>query len=239
MACSEPSRIFALSEGRFTLSAAVCYRGRQFRLPDEVIVMPTKTLFFSFAGRINRGIYWTRAMPVLLVGGVIVNLVMLAEVVATERPGPFSMLLSLLALWPSLAVTVKRLHDRNRSGWFLLIILIPIVGAIWLLVEVWFLKGTDGPNRFGEPPAEATAVTVVSACVLAMLAAGYFTLFQSQGPDLIEVRPAEVVRSAPVSPDSTLSPATVVSPEPPSGAELPSATPAPAPATEVPQPYGG
>ena len=52
---------------------------------------------------------------------------------------------------PTLAVQVRRLHDLDRSGWWILISLIPLVGAIILLV--WACtKGTDGENRFGSDP---------------------------------------------------------------------------------------
>ncbi|HEY0814591.1 MAG TPA: DUF805 domain-containing protein [Pseudonocardia sp.] len=60
-------------------------------------------------------------------------------------------LYSLAVLLPSLGVGVRRLHDTNRSGWWLLIGLIPFVGAIVLLV-FFVLHGTRGPNRYGEDP---------------------------------------------------------------------------------------
>ena len=56
-----------------------------------------------------------------------------------------------LALIPSIIVYIKRFHDRDKSGWWVLIGLIPIIGGIWLLIELGFLKGTPGPNRFGPP----------------------------------------------------------------------------------------
>ena len=59
----------------------------------------------------------------------------------------------LFVIWPAMALGVKRCHDRDRSGWFMLVSLIPIV-SIWYLVEIGFLKGTDGPNRYGEDPLE-------------------------------------------------------------------------------------
>ena len=59
--------------------------------------------------------------------------------------------------WVSFAVTVKRLHDRGRTGWFFLIALIPVIGFIWLAVELMFLKGTSGENRFGPDPLTANA----------------------------------------------------------------------------------
>ena len=65
--------------------------------------------------------------------------------------GLFSGIFALLALIPSVIVYIKRFHDRDKSGWWVLIGLIPIIGPIWLLVECGFLKGTPGPNRFGPP----------------------------------------------------------------------------------------
>jgi uncharacterized membrane protein YhaH (DUF805 family) len=61
-------------------------------------------------------------------------------------------ILILITLWPALAIYTKRWHDRDKSGWWTLIIFIPIIGSIWLLVELGFLRGTDGPNRFGDDP---------------------------------------------------------------------------------------
>ena len=68
-----------------------------------------------------------------------------------------AVLLSLLLTWFLLASQVKRLHDMNLTGWLCLINFIPIIGpllgfAMWLLLLV--IKGTDGPNTFGENPAQ-------------------------------------------------------------------------------------
>ena len=61
-------------------------------------------------------------------------------------------LLYAVDVWIGLALAVKRCHDRDKSGWFLLIGFIPIIGGVWLLVELGFLDGTQGPNRFGPSP---------------------------------------------------------------------------------------
>ena len=54
----------------------------------------------------------------------------------------------LATILPGVSVSVRRLHDLDRSGWWLLLDLIPVVG--WIILIVWFCtKGTDGPNRFG------------------------------------------------------------------------------------------
>jgi uncharacterized membrane protein YhaH (DUF805 family) len=52
----------------------------------------------------------------------------------------------------SIAVGAKRCHDRGRSGWFQLIGLIPLLGALWLFVDLGLLEGNEGENRFGPDP---------------------------------------------------------------------------------------
>jgi uncharacterized membrane protein YhaH (DUF805 family) len=108
--------------------------------------------FISFEGRIGRQTYWMRSL--LLMGIYLVALVLFFA--ATEA-GTAGILLGIagVAIYAamfvaSLATTVKRLHDRGRSGWFMLISLIPLVG-LWLLVEVGFLAGEQAPNQYGDP----------------------------------------------------------------------------------------
>ncbi len=55
-------------------------------------------------------------------------------------------------LWPALALSTKRWHDREKSGWWNLILLIPIIGGLWFLIDCGVLPGTDGTNNFGEDP---------------------------------------------------------------------------------------
>jgi len=67
--------------------------------------------------------------------------------------GPLTIIYSLVVFIPGLAVLVRRLHDVGKSGWMYFIALIPIIGAIWLLV----LLATDseaGSNKWGENPKE-------------------------------------------------------------------------------------
>lgn len=130
-----------------------------------------KELLFTFQGRINRKKMWL-AFLIHLVAAGLVGLVM--SILWTVIPGsvgedgtyhvegtasiPYFVVgiaYLVFAVWSGLAVAVKRVHDRNKSGWFLLIQLIPMIGAIWYFIEAFILKGTNGPNRFGEDPLAA------------------------------------------------------------------------------------
>jgi uncharacterized membrane protein YhaH (DUF805 family) len=108
--------------------------------------------FFSFEGRIGRQAYWLRA---LLLWGVNIVAAVLFATASEAGAGTIPMLLVgaaayIAAFYGSLATTVKRLHDRGRSGWFMLIAFIPLVG-IWLVIEVGFLSGQPHPNEYGDP----------------------------------------------------------------------------------------
>jgi len=72
--------------------------------------------------------------------------------VALVTHNPFVGLLGILAIWMKLAVFVKRWHDRDKSGWFILVVFIPFIGWLWQFIECGFLEGTQGPNRFGPSP---------------------------------------------------------------------------------------
>jgi len=63
----------------------------------------------------------------------------------------FIILSQFIILIPSVTIQVKRAHDRNRPGYFLLLSLIPLVN-LWVIVEIFFLKGTSGVNNYGEDP---------------------------------------------------------------------------------------
>jgi uncharacterized membrane protein YhaH (DUF805 family) len=62
------------------------------------------------------------------------------------------MLVSLAFLWPALAIQAKRWHDVDKSGWWVLINLVPALGALVALVFNGFIAGSNGPNRFGGAP---------------------------------------------------------------------------------------
>jgi uncharacterized membrane protein YhaH (DUF805 family) len=104
-------------------------------------------LFFQFDGRINRAKFW---LGVVIIW--IVDLVVLALFGRGDSRFTVAAIIGLLLIWPSLAVYVKRFHDRDKSGWWVLIALIPIIGFIWIIIELGILEGTDGPNQFGPDP---------------------------------------------------------------------------------------
>ena len=96
--------------------------------------------YVTFEGRAPRSEYWWFTL---------FNVV--GQVVLLFVYEPLSMLFALAVLLPGLTVTARRLHDIDRSGWWMLIVLIPIVG--WLIMLYWEVqKGTNGPNRFGHDP---------------------------------------------------------------------------------------
>ena len=106
-------------------------------------------LFFSFEGRINRRKFW---LGIVILWAVVWILALLAAAANSGFLWGLISVLSVLLIWPSLALSIKRWHDRNKSGWWILIGLIPIIGGIWVLVETGFLPGTIGPNEYGLDP---------------------------------------------------------------------------------------
>ncbi len=110
-------------------------------------------VWFAMSGRSSRYEYWVYyVLPLYAVLAVMTLAHTLPPTSMLTQVAASTWLWLLLMLWPALAVGIKRSHDRNRSAWFLLIGFIPIVGAIWLLVELAFLRGTVGANRFGPDP---------------------------------------------------------------------------------------
>lgn len=102
--------------------------------------------YIVFEGRASRAEYWWFILFQIIVS--IVTMVLdglLGTVLILNSLAMLGLLL------PSIMVSIRRLHDTDRSGWWLLIVLIPLIGAIVLLVFT-LLKGTEGPNRFGNDP---------------------------------------------------------------------------------------
>lgn len=128
----------------------------------EWMVMPLRR-YADFAGRSRRKEFWlfTLFMIVLyiLVGFVEAQLGLGQSISDTSansasyyyNGGPLIFVLWLVLLVPGLAVTVRRMHDQDKSGWLVLLGLIPLVGGIVILVFMC-LEGTRGSNRFGPDP---------------------------------------------------------------------------------------
>jgi uncharacterized membrane protein YhaH (DUF805 family) len=96
--------------------------------------------YVDFTGRAPAAEYWYFALFGFIAG------ICLSIVYA-----PLGIAFDLAILLPDLAVAVRRLHDFDRSGWWLLLGLIPIIG--WIVLLIWYCKPSDPlPNRFGDPP---------------------------------------------------------------------------------------
>ena len=110
--------------------------------------------YADFEGRARRKEYWMYTlfnMIALLVAAILDNVLGLTR---SGFFGPVYGLYLLATFIPGLAVGVRRLHDVDRSGWWLLLAIIPLVGAIVLFV--WAVTdGTRGSNRFGDDPKAA------------------------------------------------------------------------------------
>jgi uncharacterized membrane protein YhaH (DUF805 family) len=105
--------------------------------------------YVIFSGRACRSEYWFWVLFAALVGAVTAAL---DAVIFGYHAGvsPFNGISGLILFLPGLAVAARRLHDTDRTAWWLLLVLTGI-GAI--LLVVWFcFKGTSGPNRFGPDP---------------------------------------------------------------------------------------
>ena len=121
-----------------------------------------KDILFSFQGRIPRRTYWLWGIVSGLAIGIVIGILgaILGPEVdpttgAVSGGGLFGLIAGILyipLIWIGLALGVKRWHDRGKSGWWVLIALVPIVGAIWSFVECGCLRGTVGPNQYGPDP---------------------------------------------------------------------------------------
>jgi uncharacterized membrane protein YhaH (DUF805 family) len=158
--------------------------------------MDWKYLLFRFEGRINRKPYWLASLAVALVGGGTAAgaAFLTAEGAESELTLPaelgVAVILAVVAvvLFCSLAISVKRLHDRGKSGWWMALYyciggvqeiadqaelsgtqedpttlgiglgLIGFAVAIWYLVDLGVLKGTPGPNQYGPDPLGGEAL---------------------------------------------------------------------------------
>lgn len=108
--------------------------------------------FFAVDGRIGRGRYWTAGL-IQLVLGLVVTLGVLAGGDLGLGLGAVG---GLVVAWIGVSATVRRWHDRDRSAWWTLVAAIPVIGPLWVAIELGFLAGSSGRNRFGPPPDVGT-----------------------------------------------------------------------------------
>ncbi|VUD59154.1 Inner membrane protein YhaH [Thalassocella blandensis] len=109
-----------------------------------------KELLFSFKGRIGRKLYWLSVLGLFV--GMFVFILLLGLIGVSESiVGILTLIVYIPIIWISFAVQIKRWHDRDKSGWWVLITLVPVIGSLWALIENGFLAGDEGPNRFGVP----------------------------------------------------------------------------------------
>ena len=140
-----------------------CYCGYDLCMgvlaPDHMVRMSFRQIWWSFDGRIDRTTLW-------FVGGMVQIMVIwvwwsfflaFLSIEAGNTPSPWlgRIILWVVAgvvmiIWPNAAFMVKRMHDRNRSGWWCLLYFVPIAN-IWLAIQ-FLLPGTTGRNRYGPQP---------------------------------------------------------------------------------------
>lgn len=112
--------------------------------------------FATFSGRAARSEFWYFVLFTILgsaAAGIVDGLFF---GFGPEDPSRIASLFSLVVLIPTISVTVRRLHDQNRSGWWYWLFLIPLIG--WIILLVWYATaGTPGPNDFGSDPLDGNS----------------------------------------------------------------------------------
>lgn len=116
-------------------------------------------LLFSFDGRIGRLSYGLGTLAQFILVALGCTALVLAFVLGSNA-GPideqavtlWAAPISIFSVWSTLALSIKRFHDRDLSGAWVLVALIPVAGTLWWLVQMFVMVGTPGENRYGLPP---------------------------------------------------------------------------------------
>jgi len=123
-------------------------------------MMNLVSMLFSAKGRIRRRDYWLWSIATFVVY-LVIYIGVAAATGTIDRMGdddlPAPLLLTEVVLfipmvWIGACVTAKRWHDRNKSGYMYLVLMIPLVGIIWTFIECGCLDGTPGRNSYGPSP---------------------------------------------------------------------------------------
>lgn len=113
--------------------------------------------YAKFSGRAGKAEFWWFYLFSFVLNGVLQAIG--RGIDSTKAPGSFLVLIgaiiALAMLLPTLAVGVRRLHDTGRSGWWMLLSLIPLIGTIWLII--YWVGDTKPPNQWGEGPLPAVS----------------------------------------------------------------------------------
>lgn len=103
-------------------------------------------IYGSFSGRIERSTFWTWGL--MLAAAFVVLYVFLGAVAGASATWALYPPLA----WAGAALAVKRLHDRGSSAWWLLLVVVPIIGPLWLVYTLGFRRGSPGENHYGDDP---------------------------------------------------------------------------------------
>jgi uncharacterized membrane protein YhaH (DUF805 family) len=119
-------------------------------------------LLFGFQGRTNRAKFWLVALALIVIEFIVLGVIGGSAAMSDDPQqalaalGPVAgivlVIFGLAVTWITIAVGIKRFHDRNKSGVWVLIIFVPVIGGLWYLIECGFLRGTPGPNNYGPDP---------------------------------------------------------------------------------------
>lgn len=108
-------------------------------------------LFLYPSGRLPRLKFFLLSLAVSIVTGIILAAANGREFYGTGNLSGLQAVIILLSIYPHAILGIKRLHDLDRSGWWYLLCLIPLVNII-MAIYLLFFKGSEGANRFGNNP---------------------------------------------------------------------------------------
>lgn len=124
--------------------------------PIEKAVRRVLSNYATFQGRAPRAEFWWWALAMFilfailsLIDGILIAPLLGFSAFSEDAGQPISTLVSLALLLPSLALAARRLHDIGRSGWWLLLALVPLIGSLVLLY--FYVQPSDGENAYGAP----------------------------------------------------------------------------------------